>query len=318
LQQVIAGKPNPVILNGKQYLEFEDWQTLGRFYGVTAKVRQTTQVTYGDNIVGFEAVADAIANGQVISSAEAQCCTDEAKWRSRPIYEYEGGRRVKVGEEPVPSFQLRSMAQTRACAKVLRNVLAWVVVLAGYAPTPAEEMTGDEQRTSQTDSAVEVCPICGGPMWDNRTSKRSPKAPDFKCKNRDCDGAIWLHSKKEAKPTTATEDRKDADQVLRDKLFDQAEKLMAGLDVDKRKAALGRLAALTTSDMARKVNELAERQRARKTKDDAAAMIKKIRDGFSHDEIRGELLARYEGQELEDLNVQVLSDLYAQLTVGDI
>jgi len=32
------------------------------------------------------------------------------------------------------------MAQTRACAKALRNVLAWVVVLAGYRPTPAEEM----------------------------------------------------------------------------------------------------------------------------------------------------------------------------------
>lgn len=37
-------------------------------------------------------------------------------------------------------FQLRSMAQTRACAKALRNVLAWVVMLAGYKTTPAEEM----------------------------------------------------------------------------------------------------------------------------------------------------------------------------------
>jgi hypothetical protein len=37
------------------------------------------------------------------------------------------------------------MAQTRACAKALRNVLAWVVVLAGYAPTPAEEMESGEQ-----------------------------------------------------------------------------------------------------------------------------------------------------------------------------
>jgi len=32
------------------------------------------------------------------------------------------------------------MAQTRAGAKALRNVLAWVVVLAGYRPTPAEEL----------------------------------------------------------------------------------------------------------------------------------------------------------------------------------
>ena len=34
-------------------------------------------------------------------------------------------------------------------------------------------------------------------MWDNRRDKRNPKAPDFKCKDRDnCDGAIWLDSKK--------------------------------------------------------------------------------------------------------------------------
>jgi hypothetical protein len=28
-------------------------------------------------------------------------------------------------------------------------------------------------------------------MWDNRISKRNPKAPDFKCRSRSCDGVIW-------------------------------------------------------------------------------------------------------------------------------
>ena len=43
-----------------------------------------------------------------------------------------------------------------------------------------------------------ACPICGGPMWDDRASKRNPKAPDFKCKNKPkmrggpgCEGVIW-------------------------------------------------------------------------------------------------------------------------------
>ena len=40
------------------------------------------------------------------------------------------------------------MAQTRAQAKALRNVLAWVVVMAGYAPTPAEEMDGAARGNS--------------------------------------------------------------------------------------------------------------------------------------------------------------------------
>jgi hypothetical protein len=36
-----------------------------------------------------------------------------------------------------------------------------------------------------------TCPKCGGRMWDNRLSKRNPKAPDFKCRDRSCDGVIW-------------------------------------------------------------------------------------------------------------------------------
>ena len=40
-------------------------------------------------------------------------------------------------------------------------------------------------------SAAPVCPKCHGPMWDNREGKRNPKAPDFKCKDRGCDGVIW-------------------------------------------------------------------------------------------------------------------------------
>src|SRR5262245_43179494 len=35
------------------------------------------------------------------------------------------------------------------------------------------------------------CPKCGGEMWDNRTSKRSPTAPDYRCKNKGCPGVIW-------------------------------------------------------------------------------------------------------------------------------
>jgi hypothetical protein len=40
--------------------------------------------------------------------------------------------------------------------------------------------------------ATEVsCPKCGGKTWDNRETKTNPKAPDYKCKDRACDGVIW-------------------------------------------------------------------------------------------------------------------------------
>lgn len=140
LKHVIDNKEHKVVLNGKTYLQFEDWQTLGRFYGVTALAKETKYVEFGegdDKVKGFEAKAEALLVGtnQVISAAEAMCLDDEQNW---------GVRYTKNGPQKVPLFQLKSMAQTRACAKVLRNVLAWVVVLAGYSPTPAEEMTGDE------------------------------------------------------------------------------------------------------------------------------------------------------------------------------
>ena len=35
------------------------------------------------------------------------------------------------------------------------------------------------------------CPKCDGDMWDNRERKTNPKAPDFKCKDQNCDGVIW-------------------------------------------------------------------------------------------------------------------------------
>ena len=51
----------------------------------------------------------------------------------------------------------------------------------------------------RVDSAgMPLCPICGGAMWDDRTSKRNPRAPDFKCRNKPrerggpgCEGVIW-------------------------------------------------------------------------------------------------------------------------------
>lgn len=193
LMQVIHSKPNPVKMNNEIYLEFEDWQTVARFYGVTAKVVCTTHVVIA-GASGFECKAEAIDNrtGIAVSAAEAMCLNDEEKWSARPKYAYlyvcKNGSKSKddpgkdqiiweknektgksypkkvrelIGTEPVPMFQLRSMAQTRACAKALRNVLAWVVVLAGFKTTPAEEMDGvfpEENKKTTTQDAPSDLP----------------------------------------------------------------------------------------------------------------------------------------------------------------
>ncbi len=49
----------------------------------------------------------------------------------------------------------------------------------------------EQQPIEETATAVPDCPKCQGPMWDNRVGKRNPKAPDFKCKDKECDGVVW-------------------------------------------------------------------------------------------------------------------------------
>jgi hypothetical protein len=171
LVDVVSQKKNKVMMGGEQYLEFEDWQTVAKFYGCTTKVRSTEFIDLG-GVKGFLAIADCLdRNGQVLSSAEAMCLNDEEKWSTRTKYRYEdevdkdgkkiwvaasGGKKgyyksVKIadGEVSVPLFQLRSMAQTRACAKSLRNVFSWVVVLGGYRPTIAEELSEDQKHEEE-------------------------------------------------------------------------------------------------------------------------------------------------------------------------
>jgi hypothetical protein len=56
----------------------------------------------------------------------------------------------------------------------------------------ASASEGDDQGSlaAPTDASP-GCPVCGGRMWDNRATKRNPRAPDYKCRDRACDGVIW-------------------------------------------------------------------------------------------------------------------------------
>lgn len=125
----------PKKINGKDYMMFGGWQTLGRFFGSTVGVEWTKPILNEKGaVVGYEARAEVLQNGQRISSAEASCLRTERNWTSKD------------------EFSLKSMAQTRAAAKALRNAFGWVAELAGLESTPAEEMSYDQ--TPIKDSAV--------------------------------------------------------------------------------------------------------------------------------------------------------------------
>jgi hypothetical protein len=87
----------------------------------------------GNRHVGWEARVEArTRSGEVVGAAEAECLTTESQWRNRHDY------------------ALRSMAQTRAASKALRLPLGFIVQLAGFNPTPADEMP--QPAVSETES----------------------------------------------------------------------------------------------------------------------------------------------------------------------
>lgn len=129
----------------KEYLEYEAWLTIARFNMCTPVTKWTRaierpgyEMTVDGRAWGYECLVEVHnANDQVIASAEGMCTRAESKWRGRDDY------------------AIRSMAQTRTAGKALRSVFSWVVVLAGYAPTPAEEMDGvREEVERETDAGA--------------------------------------------------------------------------------------------------------------------------------------------------------------------
>ena len=124
LKRVLQQNNWTVKIGPSEHLRFEAWQTLGSFFGYVPTVLKVEPITYRDKIIGYwcRAGVKRVSDGEIISEAEATCSRDEPNWKNKP------------------DFQLRSMAQTRACAKALRQCFSWIVTLAGYDPTPAEEM----------------------------------------------------------------------------------------------------------------------------------------------------------------------------------
>lgn len=118
LAAVLRDRKLTTNIGGKDHVRVEGWTLLGTMLGVFPVVEWTRAVDDG-----WEARVEArTLAGQVVGAAEAECLRTERLWKGRDDY------------------ALRSMAQTRAVSKALRGPLGFVVTLAGYEATPAEEM----------------------------------------------------------------------------------------------------------------------------------------------------------------------------------
>jgi hypothetical protein len=157
-------------IEGNDYVRVETWQFAGALFGYSALITATQELQDPEGReCGFVAIAHIrSAGGQIISGAEAECRRLESFWAEKP------------------AFQLRSMASTRACGKAFRNCLGWVIVMAGFAATPAEEMEitpnlGHSQMTGRK------CADCGNQLSDKRwsaTRKKYGKALCLECSKK--------------------------------------------------------------------------------------------------------------------------------------
>jgi len=110
-------------ISGKSHVLVDGWTLLGSMLGVFPVVIWTRRL---ENPDGWEARVEArTLAGQVVGAAEAECLRSETMWAKRDDY------------------ALRGMAQTRATSRALRGPLGFIVHLAGFAATPAEEMPQD-------------------------------------------------------------------------------------------------------------------------------------------------------------------------------
>lgn len=109
----------------KDHVMIEGWLTIARVQNEQphSRVIRIFQDSKGHEIIEAEGYLTK-DNGRVVCTAHNYVSTEEANWKDKPFY------------------ARASMAQTRALAKALRNRHAWVMVMAGFETTPAEEMDG--------------------------------------------------------------------------------------------------------------------------------------------------------------------------------
>lgn len=107
-------------ISGKDHVLVEGWNTMGCFLGIMPKEREVRRLDDGS----YEAFVDLVnvRTGQIVGGASHYCGIEEKRWGSADEY------------------ARRSMAVTRATGKAFRLGFSWVMKLAGYEPTPFEEM----------------------------------------------------------------------------------------------------------------------------------------------------------------------------------
>jgi hypothetical protein len=149
----------------------DGWAILTRVVGLDEKtvVVEAKVVTPAGIVVGLD-YAEEVRGSSTINrtSALENCCTS-AIGRALSACGF-GGSEYASADELVRALEQQAAAP---------------------APTP-QSLTKRTQGLRPAAPGQQACPDCAGEMWDNRTDKRNPRSPDYKCKDKTCGKGVWL------------------------------------------------------------------------------------------------------------------------------
>lgn len=128
-------------IQGKNFVHVEGWQFAGASLGIQPVIKEVVNLNPlgEDGEMKWQATVELYRGDQRVGAGVAICSSKE---------------RGKRGFE---EYAIISMAQTRAISKAYRNSIGWIMKLAGYESTPAEEMdngTGNKNTDKPDDERI--------------------------------------------------------------------------------------------------------------------------------------------------------------------
>ena len=128
LKRVIQSQDLAVKIGQSEYVTAEGWEVLGTMLGCTPYVESVEEIPVDHKHKFMYKATVSIRQGDTILSRASAMAERNKMQRDRP--------------------SVYSMAQTRALGKAYRMALSWIVKMADYEPTPAEEMPRFKQSNT--------------------------------------------------------------------------------------------------------------------------------------------------------------------------
>ena len=130
LKRVIQSQDLAVKIGPSEYVTAEGWEVLGTMLGCTPYVESVEEIPTDKPKFMYKATVSIRQGDTVLSRASAMAERNNMQKDRPSVY---------------------SMAQTRALGKAYRMALSWIVKMADYEPTPAEEMPRFKQKVNDID-----------------------------------------------------------------------------------------------------------------------------------------------------------------------